>query len=50
VRRHRSALGSEDRRLYDALARATLALAKENGLAPAAEAALLAALAEGPSP
>ena len=50
VRRHRAALGSEERRLYDALARATLALAKENGLAPAAEAALLAALAEGPLP
>ena len=48
VRRHREALGPDERRLYDALARATLALAKEKGLAPAAEAALLAALAEGP--
>jgi predicted short-subunit dehydrogenase-like oxidoreductase (DUF2520 family) len=47
VRRHRAALGAEDRRLYDALARATLVLAKTKGLSPAAEAALLAALAEG---
>lgn len=50
VRRHRAALGPDDRRLYDALARATMALAKSRGLSPAAEAALLAALAEGPSP
>jgi predicted short-subunit dehydrogenase-like oxidoreductase (DUF2520 family) len=50
VRRHRAALGAEDRRLYDALARATLALAKTKGLSPAAEAALLAALAEGRTP
>ncbi len=50
MRRHREALAPEDRRLYDALARATLALAKERGLAPAAEAALLAALAEGRAP
>ncbi len=48
VRRHRAALAAEERRLYDALARSTLALAKEKGLAPQAEAALLAALAEGP--
>jgi predicted short-subunit dehydrogenase-like oxidoreductase (DUF2520 family) len=47
VKRHRAALEGEDRRLYDALARATLALAKTKGLSPAAEAALLAALAEG---
>lgn len=50
VRRHREALGPDGRRLYDALARATLALAKEKGLAPAAEAALLAALGEGRAP
>ncbi len=50
VRRHRAALGPEARRLYDALALATLALAKEKGLAPAGEAALRAALAEGPPP
>jgi predicted short-subunit dehydrogenase-like oxidoreductase (DUF2520 family) len=50
VRRHRAAMDPDQRRLYDALARATLALAKERGLAPAAEAALLAALAEGRSP
>lgn len=50
VRRHRAALGAEDRRLYDALARATLVLAKTKGLSPAAEAALLAALAEGRTP
>ena len=49
VRRHRAALAGDERRLYDALARATLALAKERGLAPPAEAALLAALAEGPA-
>jgi predicted short-subunit dehydrogenase-like oxidoreductase (DUF2520 family) len=47
VRRHREAMGMDERRLYDALARSTLALAKEKGLAPSAEAALLAALAEG---
>ena len=46
VRRHRLALGGDERRLYDALARATLALAKERGLAPAAQSALLAALGE----
>jgi len=50
VRKHREAMGPDMRRLYDALARATLALAKEQGLAPAAEAALLAALGEGRSP
>jgi len=49
MRRHREALGPEERRLYDALARATLALAKEKGLSHAAEAALLAALGEGPT-
>ena len=47
VRRHREVMGADERRLYDALARATLALAKEKGLGAAAEAALLAALAEG---
>jgi hypothetical protein len=36
------------RRLYDALARATLVLAKAKGLSIAAEAALLAALADWP--
>jgi predicted short-subunit dehydrogenase-like oxidoreductase (DUF2520 family) len=49
VKRHRAVLAAEDRRLYDALARATLALAKSKGLSPAAEAALLAAFAEGPT-
>jgi len=49
VKRHRAALEAEDRRLYDALARATLALARTKGLSPAAEAALLAAFAEGPA-
>jgi predicted short-subunit dehydrogenase-like oxidoreductase (DUF2520 family) len=48
VRGHRAVLEPDDRRLYDALARATVALAKDKGLAPAAEAALLAALAERP--
>lgn len=50
VGRHRAALKPDDRRLYDALARATLTLAKAKGLSPAAEAALLAALAEGRTP
>jgi predicted short-subunit dehydrogenase-like oxidoreductase (DUF2520 family) len=48
VRGHREALEPEVRRLYDALARATLALAKGKGLTPAAQAALVAALAEWP--
>jgi len=48
VRAHRSALKPDDRRLYDALAQATLALAKAKGLSRAAEAALRAALGEGP--
>ena len=46
VRGLREAMESDVRRLYDALARATLALAKAKGLMPAAEAALLAALAD----
>jgi len=50
VRRHREALGPEARRLYDALARATLRLARERGLPAAAEAALLTALAEARAP
>ena len=47
VRGHRVAMEPDVRRLYDALARATLALAVRKGLTPAAEAALLAALADG---
>ena len=46
VRKHRAALDPEDRRLYDALAKATVTLAKSRGLGPAAEAALLAALGD----
>ena len=46
VRGHRAALEPEDRRLYDALAKATLTLAKARGLSGAAEAALLAALGD----
>jgi len=46
VRRHRAALESDERRLYDSLARATLTLAKAKGLPPAAEAAVLAALGD----
>jgi len=48
VRGHREAMEPDVRRLYDALARATLALAKGKGLTTAAEAALLAALADRP--
>jgi predicted short-subunit dehydrogenase-like oxidoreductase (DUF2520 family) len=50
VRAHREAMGADDRRLYDALARATLALAMERGLSASAEAAVLAALGDGPRP
>lgn len=50
VRRHRACLGPEERRLYDALARATLAIAREKGLPSSAEAAVLAALGEAGGP